>query len=122
MTKFDPRKFDMGYGSERYVKYDGEFIARFKYGRPAACARHFVKFLVANFAVEEYAEGLSKPLVIDGKTIGRNMAPAEVLATKGFVDFNTMQAMKRAGFTDRRAYMDDLMAKTYARLDAAKAA
>jgi hypothetical protein len=121
MTKFDPRKFDMGYGSERYVKYDGEFIARFKYGRPTACARHFVKFLVANFTVEEYFEALTKPLIIDGKVIGRSMAPMEVLETKGYIDFNTTQAMKRSGFIFKRDHLDSLMAAHDARM-AAKAA
>lgn len=83
MTKFIAKDFDMGYGSERYVRYDNKFVARFKYMRPGANAKHFVKFLVANFTVEEYFAELAA-----GK------APAEILRIKGYECLNTIAARK----------------------------
>ncbi|PZR79770.1 MAG: hypothetical protein DI537_40640 [Stutzerimonas stutzeri] len=86
MTKFALSDFDMGSGSERYVTYgpNRDFIARFKYMRPAANAKHFVKFLIANFTVEEYAAA---------RAAGK--APAEILREKGYVSLNEANAAKR---------------------------
>lgn len=79
MTKFVKENFDMGFGSERYVMYGPErkFVARFKYSRPGTNARDFVKFLIANFTVEEYFA------LTDG-----GMGPLTVLKTKGYVSPN----------------------------------
>lgn len=90
MTAFDITKFDMGFGSERYVRYDNRFVARFKYARAAASAKDFVKFLVKNFSVEEYF-GL-----IDG-----GMTPAGALETKGHINYNIRMAMKQEGVSTK---------------------
>ncbi len=76
MTKFVQSDFDMGHGSERWVMYgpNRRFVGRFKYMRPGANAKAFVKFLIANFTVEEYFELLEV----------KRMAPAEILRTKGY--------------------------------------
>ncbi len=87
MTKFVKADFDMGYGSERYVRYDNKFVARFKYHRPAANANHFVKFLIANFTVEEYFAALDA-----GK------APAEILREKGYVSLNMQKAIAHGSY------------------------
>lgn len=62
MTKFQLDQFDFGRGSERWVMYGPErkFVGRFKY-RGASAAKHFVKFLITNFEVEEYFELLNTP-------------------------------------------------------------
>ncbi len=91
MTKFVQSDFDMGNGSERWVMYgpNRRFVGRFKYMRPAANARHFVKFLIANFTVEEYF-GLCDGSLNGGK----RMAPAEALRTKGYVSLNEKHALE----------------------------
>lgn len=96
--RFDISQIDMGHvwddeeDGERTVTYgrDRQFIGRFKYANATACAEHFVEFLVANFEVEEYF-GLR----------GTGMAPATILETKGFIDYNTRQAMIRGGHETR---------------------
>jgi hypothetical protein len=76
MTKF--KKTDFCYHGG-YLTYAGQFfVARFKYGNPGKSKNHFVKFLVANFTVEEY-----RALYATG------LAPTEILKTKGFVPYNT---------------------------------
>jgi hypothetical protein len=94
MTKFNAKMFDMGSGSERYVTYgpDRRFVGRFKYMRPAANARHFVKFLIANFTVEEYFAA------IDAKK-----APGVILREKGYVSLNEITAQERADKAARLA-------------------
>jgi hypothetical protein len=84
MTQFTQDDFDMGHGSERYVTYGPtrRFVARFKYSRPGENSRDFVKFLIANFTVEEYFE------IVDTQ----RMAPAEALRTKGYVSPNERSA------------------------------
>jgi len=62
---------------------DHLFIARFKYGRAVSSARHFIKFLVANFTPEEY---LAK--------IAAGKAPLEILNEKGYVSLNMQRALK----------------------------
>jgi hypothetical protein len=86
MTKFVQDDFDMGYGDERWVMFgpNRRFVARFKYMRPGTNARHFVKFLIANFTVEEYFEMLEV----------KRMAPAEILRTKGYVSPNEKSAQE----------------------------
>lgn len=50
MTKFDKTKFTYHGG---YLKYEDEFIARFKYSGPVTKGK-FVTQLVKNHTVEEY--------------------------------------------------------------------
>ena len=113
MTKFDPAKIDMGRGGERYVTYEGKFIARFKYANAASCAKHFVKFLIANFTVEEYFDLTAGP---------QRLAPSQALSTKGFVDYNTLSLMKRGGYASVEEMRAANLAAIYARIDAQKAA
>lgn len=86
MTKFDKNDFDMGYGSDRFVMYgpNRRFVGRFKYMRPGANSKSFVKFLIANFTVEEYFDMLEV----------KGMAPAEILRTKGYVSPNEKSAQE----------------------------
>jgi len=56
----------------------GEFVARFKYGRPTLSAKHFVKFLIANFTPTEYFAERAK-----------GTDPMTILQSKGYVDYNT---------------------------------
>lgn len=63
------------------------FVARFKYGRPAASAAHFRKFLIKNFTVEEY---------FAARETGKS--PVEILETKGYISYNTARALKTAGY------------------------
>lgn len=80
MTKFDKSKFT---GDKEYAFYDGEFVARFKRGGKA----DFLKFLVANFTVDEYFGMLA--------TI---KTPLGVLKTKGYVTPMTKKLLAHAGY------------------------
>lgn len=80
MTKFDNKNFDYNY---MYLKYDGRFVARFKYGGLVS----FKKFLRDNFTVEEYFDLLDS-----------GMAPLKVLETKGYVSPNVAKILKRRGY------------------------
>lgn len=101
--RFDISQIDMGTvwddeeDGERTVTYGRErrFIGRFKYANASKCAEHFVEFLVENFEVEEYFD-----------LYDSGMAPAKILETKGFIDYNTRQAMIRGGHATR----EDLLA------------
>lgn len=84
MTKFDKDGFDFGHGSQRYVTYKGEFVARFSYANAAASARHFVKFLIKNFTVEEYFAARAT-----------GTSPLPILEAKGYVCYNVERALKR---------------------------
>jgi hypothetical protein len=112
MTNFNKSTFDMGYGSDRYLTYEGKFIARFKHANAASCSRYFVRFLIANFTVEEYFDLREQPHPI---AKGVKLAPSEVLATKGFIDFNTRKAMKRGGYATVKEMLDAQMAAFHAR-------
>jgi hypothetical protein len=113
--RFDVSQIDMGTvwedeeDGERTVTYgpDRRFIGRFKYANATLCAEHFVEFLVENFEVEEYF-GL----------LAGGMAPATALETKGFIDYNTRQAMIRGGHATR----EELLAATRAAFEARRAA
>lgn len=105
MTKFQLDQFDFGRGSERWVMYGPErkFVGRFKY-RGASAAKHFVKFLIANFEVEEYFELLNTP---NPKNPWKNnYAPAEVLRLKGYLNQNQQRAMKAAGVKTWAEYVE----------------
>lgn len=80
MTKFVNKNFKY---DGMYLKYDGKFVARFKYGGMVA----FKKFLRENFTVEEYFD-----LLEDG------MAPLNVLETKGYVSPNVARILKMRGY------------------------
>jgi hypothetical protein len=88
MTKFVQSDFEMGSGSDRWVYYGPtrRFVGRFKHKSPAANSKAFVKFLIANFTVEEYFG------MLDGSLNGKRMAPAEILHTKGYVSPNEKSA------------------------------
>lgn len=88
MTAFKKENFDMGSGSERWVIYNERFIARFKYRKPASCAKHFVKFLIANFTVEEFFKI---------KLLDKNATPIGILETKGYVSYNVCTLLKKEG-------------------------
>lgn len=102
MTKFDITKFDMGHGSERWVMYDRKFVARFKY-RGAAAARDFVKFLVKNFTVEEYFGLLETKN--PNSLVNNNYSPAEILESKGHINYNIRMQMKARGIATKAEYM-----------------
>ena len=70
MTKF--KNVDFTYDG-MYLKHDGRFVARFKYGGVVA----FKKFLRENFTVKEYFDLLDSGL-----------HPLQVLETKGYVSPN----------------------------------
>ena len=80
MTKFVNKNFNY---DGMYLKYDGKFVARFKYGGMVA----FKKFLRDNFTVEEYFDLLDS-----------GMAPMKVLETKGYVSPNVAKILKRRGY------------------------
>lgn len=99
MTKFDKSKFT---GSKEYAFYDGEFVARFKRGGKA----DFIKFLIANFTVEEYFQ--KRDLL---KT------PLGVLKTKGYVTPMTKKMLAYAGYPQtaegEAQYFADFLKKRY---------
>ena len=81
MTKFVNKEFNY---DGMYLKYDGKFVARFKYGGMVA----FKKFLRENFTVEEYFDLLEN----------EGMAPLKVLETKGYVSPNVARILKMRGY------------------------
>jgi len=87
---FEKENFNMGSGSERWVSYNGKFVARFKHFRPARSASCFVSFLCKNFTVDEYFNMLNAPM--SGTT--RTMAPLEILQTKGYISPAQKHVMK----------------------------
>ena len=70
---------------EVYVRHNDEFVARFKYSSPKASAKHFVKFLKANYSPEEY---------FAKRKLG--LPPLSILQQKGFVSYNVQRANKEA--------------------------
>jgi hypothetical protein len=99
MSKFDKEMFSfdgmyLTYGAER------KFVARFKRGGMAS----FKSFLIKNFAVEEYF------------TLSADMAPLEILATKGFVMPSTAKMLKKFGFepnaAGQKAYINAVLSNT----------
>lgn len=79
-TKFDKSKFTSG----EYCMYEGKFIARFKYSRKDRAG--FIKFLVANFTVEEYLARLEN-----------REPPAEILKSKGYISKTVADILIRHG-------------------------
>ena len=80
MTKFVNKNFNY---DGMYLKYDGKFVARFKYGGMVA----FKKFLRDNFTVEEYF-GL----------LDTGLPPLKVLETKGYVSPKVARILKMRGY------------------------
>lgn len=79
MSKFDNKRFTY---DGMYLKYDGKFVARFKYGGMVS----FKKFLRENFTVEEYFANLTcNP-------------PLKVLEIKGYVSPKAANILKRRGY------------------------
>ena len=82
MTQFANKAFNY---DGMYLTYgeDRRFVARFKYGGMVA----FKKFLRENFTVEEYFDLLDS-----------DMAPLQVLETKGYVSPTVANILKRKGY------------------------
>lgn len=80
MAKFDKSKFT---GTE-YTMYEGVFVARFKYGGRA----DFLKFLIANYTVEEYFKHLE------------TNPPLKVLEMKGYVSKKVKNLLKTVGYAE----------------------
>ncbi len=79
---------------EVYVTHDGKFVARFKYMRPTANAKHFVKALKTLFTPAEYFSGLESGL-----------APLQVMKLRGYVCLNVLKAKEFAAFSARMEEM-----------------
>jgi len=99
MTKFVHKNFKY---DGMYLKYDGKFVARFKYGGMVA----FKKFLRENFTVEEYFG-----LLDDG------LPPLKVLETKGYVNPKVAIILKMRGYPmtlegQDRMIKDDIARRT----------
>jgi hypothetical protein len=87
MTKFIKSDFIRSIGSEIWVTYrfsnDIKFVARFKHFRPGVNATAFIKFLIANFTVEEYFTALNI----------KKKAPLQILMDKGYISPNYRRAL-----------------------------
>lgn len=81
MAKFVRSNF---HTSGDYLLYEGRFVARFKHSdrdKPG-----FIRFLIANFTVEEYFKGLE------------TAAPVTVLETKGYISLTVARILQQMGF------------------------
>jgi len=80
-----------------YLTYDNMFVAKFKRGGMAS----FRNFLIKNFSIEEYF------------SMSEDLAPLEILATKGFVMPKTAKILKKFGFepnaAGQKAYLEAIM-------------
>ena len=81
MTQFNKALFTNDGG---YVKYDGKFVARFKYAK--AGAGSFITFLIKNFSVEEYFAALEKA------------PPLSVVCARGYLLPHIKRWLKNEGF------------------------
>jgi hypothetical protein len=100
--KFDNKLFTY---DGLYLKYDGRFVARFKYGGMAA----FKKFLRANFTVSEYFHLLESSL-----------GPLKVLETKGYVSPVVAKSLKARGYPATQAGFKQMIEDDVARMTAKK--
>ena len=96
MTKFDPTQFVY---DGMYLKYQGQFVARFKRGGKRGGKAEFVRFLVKNFTVEEYFFALER------------LQPMEILQHKGFVSPAIKKVLKIWGFEPTQAGMQAYLAR-----------
>jgi len=89
--------FDGEYLSYFTVEGERKFVARFKRGGMAS----FRNFLIKNFSIEEYF------------SMSEDLAPLEILATKGFVMPKTAKILKKFGFepnaAGQKAYLEAIM-------------
>ena len=99
MTTFKKENFNF---DGMYLSYytspeKREFVARFKRGGMAS----FRNFLTKNFSVQEYFSMIE------------DLAPMEILATKGFVMPNTAKILKKFGFeptaAGQKAYIESII-------------
>lgn len=90
--------FDGMYLSYLTVEGEKKFVARFKHGGMAS----FRNFLIKNFSIQEYFSMMEA-----------DMAPIEILATKGFVMPRTAKILKKFGFqpnaAGQKAYIESIM-------------
>jgi hypothetical protein len=100
MTKFDRKQFNT---AGEYVTYgaDRRFVARFKYGRDGKGA--FVRFLAANFSVEEYFARLDA-----------REAPLTILESRGYVSPNLARVLTSLGYPATQAGKQAYLARTVA--------
>lgn len=71
-------------GREVYVTHNGKFVARFKYLKPKANARHFVKALKKLYTPEDYFAALASGL-----------APLQAMKLRGYVSLNEQKETER---------------------------
>lgn len=90
--------FDGEYLSYLTVEGERHFVARFKRGGMAS----FRNFLIKNFSIQEYFSMME------------DLAPFEILATKGFVMPKTAKMLKKFGFPPnaegQKMYIEAIMA------------
>jgi hypothetical protein len=84
MTRFVKENFTF---DGMYLKYDGQFIARFKHRGPVTKAK-FIKTLIKNYTVEDYLAKLTSGL-----------APLQVLQEDGLLTFHYGENGGRNYFT-----------------------
>lgn len=70
-----------------YLKYDGQFIARYKHRHPVTKAK-MIKVLVKNYTVEDYLEKYDSGL-----------APLQILQNDGYLVFHYGENGDRPYFT-----------------------
>ena len=70
----------LNYGSGQYTK-DARFVARFKYNKRDRSS--FVKFLIANFTVDEYFSAL------------KIYAPSRILTAKGWISPTVAKSLQQ---------------------------
>ena len=91
--------FDGMYLSYFTVEGERKFVARFKTGGMAS----FRNFLIKNFSIQEYFSMMED----------QDMAPLEILATKGFVMPRTAKMLKKFGFAPnaegKKAYIEAII-------------
>lgn len=86
MTQFDRNKFRQ---AGMWVYYDSKFVGRFKYQKSAIGS--FIKFLRANFTVEEYFDRIEA---------GEN--PLTIVSEKGFLLPSMKKFLRDRGYDDTK--------------------
>ena len=84
MTKFTREGFRQ---DSIYLHYDGKFVARFKYQKSAMGS--FIKFLRANFTVEEYFTRLEA-----------GEGPLTIVESKGYLLPTTRRILRQHGYDE----------------------
>jgi hypothetical protein len=83
MTKFVKDAFQ---NDGDYLRYDGQFVARFKYAKGSRAT--FVTFLIKNFTVEEYFARL-----------GNREAPLQILQSRGYLQPHIKKMLRDQGYS-----------------------